>query len=486
MLSKLISFLRGFICEDISYKEVEGVFIVSGSYNDMKEVFPKLKSKGFRYNPSDKSWRIKSDKLTDVKRKNVMDLLDIDKRNLKVADEKENVFKDNLEIIKSIPDYKYFKIKIDENKKTLGVSGKTYDVKNMFYNIGAKWSDYDKSYVFDLEKKYGDLKSFFDILKKEDDNIGKAEKISDEKFQKMIDFAKEKMDGKEWLGGSVSSRVRKGKDEKGEFWFIIIESNDKKYRDAIKLNFVNAVWNASKWWIKLTLYSYSSVDSLERSIKGFLHDIEEMETDFKKDLEDYKSGSKIRWSEGSGYSGNLYYKSGDVIVNKKKKSDSDPDYLYVLNFESKFFKEDGLSFGVGDDSGYIYTITARPATDEESAGLRKEREKELGKAQALKNLYIISKKIVKDGEMPKDAKPEGRTYYLSKDGMLYGGGDWFVVGTDKIWYIRNNGMDGDNWANNNVMTGGAGAIGWYVPYKEELAKEIEGYYDVPGLEHLKS
>ena len=43
-----------------------------------------------------------------------------------------------------------------------------------------------------------------------------------------------------------------------------------------------------------------------------------------------------------------------------------------LEDNKKYYKEDGLSFGVGDDSGYIYTAEARPATEEESKSIRDE------------------------------------------------------------------------------------------------------------------
>ena len=55
---------------------------------------------------------------------------------------------------------------------------------------------------------------------------------------------------------------------------------------------------------------------------------------------------------------------------------------------------------------------------------------------------------------------------------VYGGGSWFVVTPTHIWYVRNNGMDGDNWSQNNVRTGGAGAIGCRIIYNAELAEKI--------------
>ena len=48
----------------------------------------------------------------------------------------------------------------------------------------------------------------------------------------------------------------------------------------------------------------------------------------------------------------------------------------------------------------------------------------------------------------------------------------------EIWYIENNGMDGDDWSRNNVMTGGAGAIGWMIPYDKKLADELKELNDI--------
>ena len=36
--------------------------------------------------------------------------------------------------------------------------------------------------------------------------------------------------------------------------------------------------------------------------------------------------------------------------------------------------------------------------------------------------------------------------------------------------VLNNGGDGDDWSLNNVRTGGAGAIGVFIPYSEDVEK----------------
>lgn len=37
------------------------------------------------------------------------------------------------------------------------------------------------------------------------------------------------------------------------------------------------------------------------------------------------------------------------------------------------------------------------------------------------------------------------------------------------------GMDGDNWSQNNVRTGGAGAIGWRIPFDEIISSKIKEF-----------
>lgn len=76
-------------------------------------------------------------------------------------------------------------------------------------------------------------------------------------------------------------------------------------------------------------------------------------------------------------------------------------------------------------------------------------------------------------------RPEGDMLAGAPD--AYGGGDWFVVGDTHIWFVRNNGSDGDDWSRNNVTTGGAGGIGWRVPFDAEVAARIRALPAPPRL-----
>lgn len=55
---------------------------------------------------------------------------------------------------------------------------------------------------------------------------------------------------------------------------------------------------------------------------------------------------------------------------------------------------------------------------------------------------------------------------------IYGDGECWVINQDDIWYIRNNGADGDDWSTNNIRTGGAGAIGYRMPYDAVIAQKV--------------
>jgi hypothetical protein len=170
----------------------------------------------------------------------------------------------------------------------------------------------------------------------------------------------------------------------------------------------------------------------------------------------------IKISQGSGYGGREYHPS-QVLRHSKY------GIITILFASKRYFREDGLSFGVGDDSGYIYSATCRPATEAEAAPLLAAEAQREKITAAEKRLSVIREHIQKTGERPTEEQPEGERLMDLQN--IYGGGDWWVLGNG-IWYVQNNGADGDNWSANNVRTGGAGAIGWRIPANAALIAEI--------------
>lgn len=126
----------------------------------------------------------------------------------------------------------------------------------------------------------------------------------------------------------------------------------------------------------------------------------------------------------------------------------------------------------GDWGRYHYY---RLATETEAAALEQAHATEAARVAAettrKTQLAALRDRIKAEGERPPGLhQPEGER--LADTQTLYGGGHWFVVGPKWIWYIQNNGADGDDWSLNNVVTGGAGAIGWRIPYSVELAEQL--------------
>lgn len=89
-----------------------------------------------------------------------------------------------------------------------------------------------------------------------------------------------------------------------------------------------------------------------------------------------------------------------------------------------------------------------------------------------------AKKAIREGEKPEGtgASPEAEVgairVNIGEGQTIYGGGEWFVITSTHIWHVTNNGSDGGDWSYNNVRTGGAGAIGFRVPFDAELAAKI--------------
>jgi hypothetical protein len=166
-------------------------------------------------------------------------------------------------------------------------------------------------------------------------------------------------------------------------------------------------------------------------------------------------------------------------------------------FERFWDDEDALD---GELRGWL---TAQPEVVEKILGVKEEltlayrrreakkrKEKKEQRAKELQEKIDDIKKAFENAEYPdpkKEASDEAAEFMKGHEKMRvegeviqhptnpknpWGGGEWWVIQESWIWYIRNNGFDGDDWGRNNVQTGGAGAIGVRVPFSEELAAQI--------------
>lgn len=161
---------------------------------------------------------------------------------------------------------------------------------------------------------------------------------------------------------------------------------------------------------------------------------------------------------------------GATFRDRKKN-----ELVTVVEVKSTYYREDGMSFGLPDDRGYMHRLTVRPATVEERAPREREEAAELRRGEAEEARRELVRRFLRDGATPPgpiDLLSSERLAVLDERLIIYGGGSWFVVEGGSLWYVENNGGDGDNWARNNLTTGGAGAVGYRLPADPELEARI--------------
>jgi len=145
---------------------------------------------------------------------------------------------------------------------------------------------------------------------------------------------------------------------------------------------------------------------------------------------------------------------------------------------------------LGHEGGRGYIGVCRPATEKETL----EAEEEVLEAEEAERIQAalcqkhkslqnrveqIARRIRDEGDSPDPSGPSvligGQKIFDTQD--IHGGGEWFEITDTHIWHVRNNGMDGDNWSQNNVRTGGAGAIGWRIPLDHTTVDELQSLAD---------
>lgn len=511
--------------------EEGGQVVVRGPYGEMRDIFPKLKGRGFKFHSPDKSWRIDKSKMTPAKMRNLEKLIPGTEQ-----EEQQREQRDKCEQILSKHDFSpSFEVKT--TNKGIWVSGETFPVKSQMKSMGGRWNSSNRSYFFDwstdcdklakfladaaqksqkhrtqlegmLKPFDGDVINFkikkgtngfwivgptkplYDVMKEAGGRWDRQQRgmffhydVSSHSIKDIYDEAKsldrelgkqrmqgkqnaKKLDGQSWDFGNVTAR-----DDKG---VLIIRTSDRKYRDAVK-ELEGASWSGSYWEVP-----YAGLTN--NNVNEFLREMERFEEQSKKEYQVEKKGDVVRFTFGSGYYRGVP-KEGDVVPNVWQNKNKGPDYLYILDVKRRYVPSDGLSFGVGEERGYLYTVTARKPTEREMEPLLEHEKQQKSKKEALKELKDIAVDVKKRGTFPKKSQRlSGDLVYLNKTGLLYGGGTWFVISPSRVWFVQNNGTDGDDWSRNNVQTGGAGALGWVVPNRDNLGQRIKDLGNIAGLD----
>jgi len=195
-----------------------------------------------------------------------------------------------------------------------------------------------------------------------------------------------------------------------------------------------------------------------------------------------QQNDKRSYRLGSGYVSQPPSVEQTVRLPKNLRSDGGM-IAVITKVDSQYIRDDGLSFGVGDDSGYVWTVHYRLASEDEERKFLAKEEVKKNRSQAEKDMQGAIVELEKlawssgkhqygsnDQPLP---FPDGKVIFKDERGMLYGSGRWIVKAADgTIWFIRNNGADGDDWSQNNIKTGGAGAVGWELKNNAEAERLI--------------
>ncbi len=155
------------------------------------------------------------------------------------------------------------------------------------------------------------------------------------------------------------------------------------------------------------------------------------------------------------------------------------DWCAVVNAEGKVVEAGAqrdpaleAKYGYIWDYMLLYSITH---PEEWAAEQAKRREAEAFEA-AMKAIKAAKTREAYEAAGSPDSpveQPKGEVLQNAKyPRNVWGGGEWYIFTDDSIWVIENNGADGDNWSANNIITAGAGAIGYKCKRTPELEAAI--------------
>lgn len=162
--------------------------------------------------------------------------------------------------------------------------------------------------------------------------------------------------------------------------------------------------------------------------------------------------NELRVAKGSGYGGESY-RVGQTFFH-----DQDWGYVTVRAAWAEYYREDGMSFGVGDESGHIYYAICRPATAEERAPIEAEWERQQERQRIRRDferLFQPESGVYEFASDGKEIQLSGRWIKIGQGFNVYGGGEEALIDADgkHVWRVRGNGADGDNWSRSNTTHG---------------------------------
>ena len=159
---------------------------------------------------------------------------------------------------------------------------------------------------------------------------------------------------------------------------------------------------------------------------------------------------------------------------------SDGKIIVITGYGKKWYlrSEDACCYGMLPDDQWVRYAYYRDATPAEIAAVEAAEEaarKAAAERKAReKRIYEIENKIKKAENYAQNVNPKDLDGEVLLDTCdAYGGGERIITNDRWLWWIQNNGGDGDDWSVTNVP----GGIGWRIPRDEALVAELRELAD---------
>jgi hypothetical protein len=404
--------------------------VVAGPYDKMKDLLTYLKGQKFRYSPNDKTWWAPKDTLTPQKLKNLQKKInavngvsdDIDEPGGKAQARKEAV----KGLFEKALSMKLTGLRFIEKGNDLQLNGMLHELEDEIKRAGGNFD--------------GRLSEFM------------PQKTKPDEFEKLLQAVDHQSDIISKNTSALSGKLpRKFPRLKIEMKFsakggnVFIEGKTFDYKDTIKEMVRNVYFlSTDKIW------AVAMHEVIPSDVVALITFFEEKESE----IADKERGAPQK---------------------QDKRPNRKPGYCYTCGGEVE--PGDGYLVDVYDekmndyDGGFVTKVKhSDPKVCEAAKEAKKIRtQKAKTQADARQNLEKLCEKS-EHYVSGKGHKPQGETIDISDSRLqISGGGVWVVIepGEKNFWYVRNNGSDGADWSLNNVSTGGAGAIGYRLPYTEE-------------------
>lgn len=411
---------------------------VIGPYAEMQAIYPKLKTWGFLYNGVDRSWNIENAKLTGIKRKRFEELLGLDKpkQTPRTFDPDTNI-----KLFRSFPPLATFSTGSRFDGSLLFTSPHMDKFKADAQAAGGEWNGV--GWLFTPTAT--DPDKFQDLV---DKMKAVDRQVQQDKENQVRELGQKSEAIERVIGGKnhrwTQANIVIGRTP-GALSVFLIQGNTYAYKDAIKDAFDRPRFGGDNTW------EVSVTEPLGNFTK-FMALMDKAETAVVPKAQP----APTRNQQVNRKRGTCNKCGGDVqpgdgwLIHTYDNEGGSGDMIWLVEHKD------------------IKVCEKIIADRKELLRIRS------NKARAIKELREYAEK---HGQYIKGIhRLQGERIYVSdKNLVIHGGGEWVQIEPDgrHFWYVRNNGADGDNWASNNVETGGAGAIGRQVPMTDDAKLLIQ-------------